>query len=72
MKNNSNPNESIQTIAKTASSLSNAADSLSKCINNLAFDGSLVERIKPDLGYLQSVGQRVSLTTSVGELHLTR
>ncbi len=55
MKNNSKSNESIQTIAKTASSLSNAADSLSKCINNLAFDGSLVERIKPDLGYLQSV-----------------
>lgn len=47
--------EAIQTIAKTASSLSNAADSLSKCTNNLAFDGSLVDRIKPDLGYLQSV-----------------
>ena len=54
MENNSKSNESIQTIAKTASSLSNAADSLSKCINNLAFDGSLVKRIKPDLGYLQS------------------
>ena len=47
--------ESIQTIAKTASSLSNAAASLGKCINNLAFDHSLVDRIKPDLGYLQSV-----------------
>ena len=55
MKNNSKSNESIQTIAKTASSLSNAAESLSKCIYNLAFDGTLVERIKPDLGYLQSV-----------------
>jgi len=51
--------ESIQTIAKTASSLSNAAASLSKCINNLAFDGSLVERIKPDLGYLQSIASFV-------------
>lgn len=51
--------ESIQTIAKTASSLSNAAASLSKCINNLAFDGSLVDRIKPDLGYLQSIASFV-------------
>jgi hypothetical protein len=50
---------SIQTIAKTASSLSNAAASLGKCINNLAFDGSLVERIKPDLGYLQSIASFV-------------
>ena len=55
MKNKSKTMEAIQTIAKTASSLSNAADSLSKCTNNLAFDGSLVDRIKPDLGYLQSV-----------------
>ena len=60
----------IQTIAKTASSLSNAADSLSKCISNLAFDGSLVDSIKPDLGYLQSIAGLIA-GRAEGILHNT-
>lgn len=51
---------SIQTLAQTVSSLSNAADSLSICISNLASDGSLVDSIKPDLGYLRSIARLIA------------
>lgn len=59
MENNSKSNESIQTVAKTASSLSEASHLLNLCISWLAHDGSFADRIKPDLGYLEAISRAV-------------
>lgn len=63
MKENENTLKSIKTIAKTASSLSKASYFLSMCVNNLAYDGSLVGRIKPDLGYLYHIAHLMESRT---------
>ena len=51
--------ESIKTIAKTAACLSEASNLLNLCISWLAHDESFADRIKPDLGYLESISRAI-------------
>ena len=51
--------ESIKTIAKTAAYLSEASNLLNLCISWLAHDESFADRIKPDLGYLESISRAI-------------
>lgn len=57
MEQNKNYKETMKTMAKTSSRLSEAASSLGKSISNLCIDPNLIDNIKPDLGYLLYVAE---------------
>lgn len=52
--------EAIQTMSKTVASLSKASEKLGLSIRNLTEDENFIERIKPDLGYMQSIAAKLA------------